>query len=114
MELPGGLSFLAFGEPDATVKGLQDFPRDDCGRPCRHPPVFQLMVGCGMALAALSGVRWLLLLWRRECAAEPVVLRAWLLASPLGLVALEAGWMVTELGRQPWIVRGAHAHRATR
>ncbi len=106
LELPGGLSFLGFGDFNATVTGLNDFPRE------LWPPVrgthlaFQVMVGCGMALAALSAVVLALTLWRRRL---PEGRRLWwavLGVSPLGLVAMEAGWLVTELGRQPWVVRG--------
>jgi cytochrome bd ubiquinol oxidase subunit I len=106
LELPGGLSFLAFGDRDATVQGLRDFPRE------LWPPVFathvafQLMVGCGMALAALSAALGLFAVWRRRLPHGRGVLRAIVGVSPLGLVAMEAGWLVTELGRQPWIVRG--------
>ncbi len=106
LELPGGLSFLAFGDFDATVQGLNDFPR------AQWPPVlathlaFQVMVGCGMALAALSAALLGFALLRRRLPTGRIWLRAVLVASPLGLVALEAGWLVTELGRQPWVVRG--------
>jgi len=104
--IPGGLSFLAFGDPDAEVKGLKAFPRAD------RPPVlvthfaFQLMVGCGVAmlLVALAG----LALWakRRAPPLDRRYLQLLVLASPLGLLALEAGWTVTEVGRQPWVVYG--------
>jgi cytochrome d ubiquinol oxidase subunit I len=100
------LSFLAFGDRDATVTGLEAFPRE------QWPPVlsvrtaFQTMVGAGtvMALAALAlGARAL----RRRRGPHG---RGWLLLlaalGPLGFVSLEAGWLVTEWGRQPWIVRG--------
>ncbi len=105
--VPGGLSFLAHGDPNAEVKGLREFPRDE------WPPVapvhlcFQLMVGCGTALAGLSLVA-AALAWRKKALPDSrAFLWAVAAAGPLGFVALEAGWMVTELGRQPWVVRGA-------
>jgi cytochrome d ubiquinol oxidase subunit I len=62
------------------------------------------MVGSAFALIGLGAWFWLLR-WRRR---EPGrwLLRALVMGSPLGVLALEAGWMVTEVGRQPWIVRG--------
>ncbi|HEX7126240.1 MAG TPA: cytochrome ubiquinol oxidase subunit I [Thermodesulfobacteriota bacterium] len=110
IEIPGLLSYLATGDFDGEVKGLADFPRDE------WPPVrvvhvaFQVMVGCGVLMAALAvwfGVAW----WRdrragRDPTARRGLLRALVLAAPLGFVAIEAGWTVTEVGRQPWIAYG--------
>ena len=105
LEIPGGLSFLAHGDPAATVTGLNDIPRD------RWPPVvavhlaFQVMVAIGSWLAFLA--LWALVLWWRGRIFESrPFLRAMALSTFLGFVAIEAGWMVTELGRQPWIVQG--------
>lgn len=106
LAIPGGLSFLAFGDLDAEVKGLNDFPRDE------WPPVlathlsFQVMVICGTALAGLALLTLLLALARRRWLLSRPYLLALVAASPLGFIAMEAGWHVTELGRQPWIVRG--------
>lgn len=106
IEIPKLLSFLAHGDLEAEVKGLKDFPRED------RPPVlvthlaFQLMVGAGMALLALSGIGAWLWFRRRSLPMHAWFLRAVVLASPLGLLAIEAGWIVTEVGRQPWIVQG--------
>ena len=113
LEIPYALSVLAFGDPQATVRGLDDFPEAD------WPPVavvhlaFQVMVGCGTVMAALSLLgAWMW--WRRRSLPDARwFLRALIVASPLGLVAIEAGWTVTEVGRQPWIIQGvmrtAHA-----
>jgi cytochrome d ubiquinol oxidase subunit I len=111
IEIPGALSFMLHGDRNASVPGL------DAVSPTDRPPVmivhsaFQVMVSCGMLMAALgawSMVRW----WRRRRGIGSALpddrpfLRAVLLASPLGFVALEAGWTVTEVGRQPWIMQG--------
>lgn len=106
LEVPCGLSLLAFHDPRAEVMGLKDVPPED------RPPVaithvaFQLMVGIGTALAGLSAVvGWRA--WRTGRLPEnPWILRAIVLAGPLSLVALEAGWTVTEVGRQPWVIHG--------
>jgi len=106
LEIPRGLSILAFGDPDAEVKGLKEFPREDWPPVAKVHLSFQLMVGAGSAMALLALVT-LVLRWRkREWPASRWMMRAWLLASPLGVLALEAGWLVTEWGRQPWIIHG--------
>lgn len=106
LEIPRGLSLLAFHDLDAEVKGLKAFPRDD------RPPVavvhfaFQTMVGLGstMALVALWVV-WAV--WRRkDLATQRALLGALAIVAPFGFLATEAGWIVTEVGRQPWIVQG--------
>jgi cytochrome d ubiquinol oxidase subunit I len=67
---------------------------------------FQVMVGAGSILAAL-GLAFLYLSWRRpHLVVHPVFLIVTGLATPLGFLALEAGWVVTEVGRQPWIIYG--------
>lgn len=106
LDIPKGLSILAFGDPDAEVRGLKEFPREDWPPVAKVHVAFQVMVGTGSAMALLSAVT-LLLRWRkREWPASRWMMRAWLWASPLGLLALEAGWLVTEWGRQPWIIHG--------
>ena len=106
LEIPHGLSFLAFHDPNATVKGLNDFPEDDWPRVALVHIPFQLMVGLGAALTliALLGA-WLA--WKRKpLSTHRRYLKLLVLCGPLGFLALEAGWMVTELGRQPWIIFG--------
>ncbi|HEU0179952.1 MAG TPA: cytochrome ubiquinol oxidase subunit I [Blastocatellia bacterium] len=106
IEIPYGLSLLAFHDPKAVVKGLEDFPRDVWPpAPIVHV-AFQLMVAAGsaMALVALWGAYQA---WRRRSLPDSRwFLRAVVAASPLGLIAIEAGWTVTEVGRQPWIIQG--------
>ncbi len=106
IRVPLVLSVLAHGRADAPVTGLEDVPRDE------WPPTrlvhwaFDLMLACGSALLAVAiwtGAAWLR---RRALPDRPAFLRALVLVSPLGFVAIEAGWVVTELGRQPWIVYG--------
>jgi cytochrome bd ubiquinol oxidase subunit I len=102
--IPNLLSLLAFHNPNATVTGLDAVPKN------RQPPVnvvrisFQVMVAIG-TLLALLGV-WLLAvrIRRKRLPESPWFYRAVALAGPASLVALVAGWVTTEVGRQPWIV----------
>jgi cytochrome d ubiquinol oxidase subunit I len=104
LEIPRGLSLLAFHDPDAEVKGLEAFPRQAWPNVRHVHLAFQAMVGLGTLLAAVSA-GWLLLLARRR---EPsrAFLKAIVAAGPAGFLALEAGWLVTEWGRQPYSVWG--------
>jgi cytochrome d ubiquinol oxidase subunit I len=109
IELPKMLSVLATGDPNGRVLGLEEFPEE------LWPPVaivhvaFQVMVAAGMvmlAFVAVGAVLWVRA--RRRKGAEwlhPRFLLGAMGVAPLGLIALEAGWVVTEVGRQPWIVR---------
>ena len=104
--VPYMLSVLAFADPEAEVLGLDAFPEED------WPPVvvchlaFQLMVGLGMAMAAIGALAGALR-WRRpELLDHPRFLALLAAATPIGFVAVEAGWVVTEVGRQPWIIYG--------
>ena len=106
VEIPRGLSLLAFHDPDAEVKGLHAFPREEWPDPVKVHLAFQLMVALGTAMAALS-LAALLLRWRRrEWLQHPRFLALVALLGPAGFVALEAGWLVTEWGRQPWTIQG--------
>jgi cytochrome d ubiquinol oxidase subunit I len=104
--LPRLLSLLAFHDPDARVEGLSAAPPDD------RPPVnvvrmaFQTMVGIGFLLAGISAVYLFALLRRRRLPRSPWFFRALVVAGPLSVVALVAGWVTTEVGRQPWVVYG--------
>lgn len=106
LHIPRLLSFLAHGDFDAEVTGLDAFP------PENRPPVlithiaFQIMVGAGM-LMALVGVLFLFGRWkRRRWLDSRAMLWLIVLTGPLGFIAVEAGWTVTEVGRQPWIIYG--------
>jgi cytochrome bd ubiquinol oxidase subunit I len=104
--VPKLLSLLAYHDPNARVRGLDAVPAED------RPPVnvvrlaFQAMVGIGTALAAL-GVWYLVVRVRRHRMPDtPWFYRALALAGPLSVVALIAGWVTTEVGRQPWVAYG--------
>jgi cytochrome d ubiquinol oxidase subunit I len=106
IEIPGLLSFLAHGDFNAEVIGLKDIPRDE------WPPIwpvhysFQIMVGIGFALLGL-GVFTVIYLWRRRrMPTQRWYLYLVIASGPLAVLAMQLGWMVTEIGRQPWIVYG--------
>lgn len=103
IQIPGLLSWLSFGNVNAEVRGLDSFAQ------ASWPPLaihyaFDAMVGIGMLLGAVTWGYWALYALRRRWAERPLVLAAVLMSLPLGYVAVELGWMVTELGRQPWIL----------
>ncbi len=104
VEIPGGLSFMAYHDFNATVKGLDDFPEN------RWPPVvivhlaFQVMVGLGTLLAGIGLWAMWVLVRGRDFGKRLLV--ALSVGAPLGFICVEAGWTVTEVGRQPWIVAG--------
>src|SRR5215211_1082724 len=106
VEIPHGLSLLAQWDPDAEIMGLKEVAEAD------RPPVnvvhlaFQLMVGVGFGLLGLAA--WAGWVWvrRRDLPRSPWFLRAAALSGVGAVLALEAGWLVTEVGRQPWIVFG--------
>src|ERR1700761_2699535 len=105
IELPGLLSFLANDNFKQPVKGLDNVPVND--RP--NVPVthyaFQIMVGIGV-LTMLIGLLYFLAIWKkRSWLLKKWFLKLFILATPLGFIALEAGWTVTEVGRQPWIIQ---------
>jgi cytochrome d ubiquinol oxidase subunit I len=101
--IPGLLSFLVFHDIDAKVPGLKDFPKDE------RPPVlitsfaFKGMVGLGCLFILLTVVGWFK---RKKLLESPGYLRIMMWAIPLPYLAIQLGWLVTEIGRQPWIVYG--------
>jgi cytochrome d ubiquinol oxidase subunit I len=101
--IPGLLSLLGYHNFNAEVRGLNDFPRDE------RPPVlltflsFRLMVALGTLFILLCIIGWFL---RKRLVENPWYLRIMLFAIPLPYIAAEAGWVLAEVGRQPWIVYG--------
>ena len=105
-EMPGMLSFMIGHNTNTEVIGLDHFPEND------WPPVrithisFQLMVALGMFMFAISILYFFVLWKRRSFENNRWLLKLFALATPFGFVAVEAGWAVTETGRQPWIING--------
>jgi cytochrome d ubiquinol oxidase subunit I len=105
IQIPKGLSFLATHNPNAVVKGLNDFEAELRPNTVVTHLAFQVMVGAGFALIGLGLWFWWAR-WRLRSIDNKWLLRALVLGSPLGFLALEAGWIVTEVGRQPWVIYG--------
>jgi cytochrome bd ubiquinol oxidase subunit I len=100
-------SLLAGFSTDTVVEGLNDVPKDlQPPTPTTIHLAFDAMVGIGTVLALLAA--WFAISWwrRRDIPASPWFLRIAAASGVLAVIALEAGWMVTEIGRQPWIVHG--------
>jgi len=101
--IPGLLSFLGYHDFSATVKGLRDFPRKD------RPPVlltflsFRIMVGLGTLFILLTIYGFII---RNRLSDHPLFLKIMLFSIPLPYFAIEFGWILAEVGRQPWIVYG--------
>jgi cytochrome d ubiquinol oxidase subunit I len=107
IEIPKLLSWLAYHDPNATVIGLDAAPEDE--RPSNRAInvvriSFQTMVGIGTFLALVGVVYGYVRLRRRRLPESRWFYRAVVLAGPLSVVALMAGWVTTEVGRQPWVV----------
>lgn len=106
VEIPGLLSFLAFDDFNAEVTGLDKFPIEE------RPPVaivhisFQVMVFIGSVLAFVGALFLIFSFARKSVLEKKWWLKTLVWMTPLGFIAVEAGWTVTEVGRQPWIIYG--------
>lgn len=104
IKIPGLLSFMAHGDFSKEVTGLDQIKAEN------HPPVaithyaFQIMVGLGMAMMTISFLYFLALWKKKKWLQSDWLLKLFVAATPLGFIAVEAGWTVTEVGRQPWII----------
>ncbi len=105
LKIPGALSFMTHGDFNAEVIGLDQIPKEN------QPPVaivhyaFQIMVGIGMLLMAISFAYFIALWKKKNWLKKDWLLKLFVVATPLGFIAVEAGWTVTEVGRQPWIIK---------
>ncbi|MGH7606050.1 MAG: cytochrome ubiquinol oxidase subunit I, partial [Gemmatimonadales bacterium] len=106
IQVPYGLSLLAFHDPHATVQGLDAVPRDEWPNVPLVYLSFRVMVAIGIYLALVGLWAGWLALRGRDFGLQRRFLKAVAIATPLGFIATEAGWMTTELGRQPWVIFG--------
>lgn len=106
IKLPGLLSFLAFADVNATVQGLNDFPKEN------WPPIvpvhiaFQIMVAIGLFALFVAVFIIIFKFLKKDYLKNKFILTLLIIGVPLGFIATEAGWTVTEVGRQPWIMYG--------
>lgn len=105
LKIPFALSVLAHGNPNAEVQGLNDFPKDEI------PPLwihytFDAMVGIGVYLTIIPLLFILASWFRKGNPYNKLLLWAIIIGGPLAMFAIEYGWIYTEVGRQPWILRG--------
>jgi cytochrome d ubiquinol oxidase subunit I len=106
VKLPGMLSFMIHGTTDSTVNGLDKIPVQN------QPPIsvthyaFQIMVALGMLMMGVGVLYLFAIFCKRYWLTKSWFLKIFIAATPLGFLAVEAGWTVTEVGRQPWIIQG--------
>ena len=106
IEIPGLLSFLVYDNFQQPVKALDQIPVKD------QPPIavthiaFEIMIAIGSAMM-LVGILYFIAIWKkRSWLTKNWFLKLFILSTPFGFIAVEAGWTVTEVGRQPWIIQG--------
>ena len=111
ISIPNGLSVLATGDLHGQVRGLKSFPKAD--QPSAIALIFysfRMMVAIGIFFLGL--MLWTLFTWLKgQLSSEnicnhPLLLRTWIASIPLGYLATECGWIVREVGRQPWVIYG--------
>ncbi|WP_291071543.1 cytochrome ubiquinol oxidase subunit I [Empedobacter sp. UBA5637] len=106
IKVPGVLSFLVHSDFKTPVKGLEEFPKDE------WPPVavvhyaFQIMITFGMLMMGIAVIYLIEQFFKKDWRTKRWFYKLFMIATPFGYIALEAGWTVTEVGRQPWIIYG--------
>ena len=106
IKIPGVLSFLVYSDFQTPVKGLDQIPKED------WPPVpivhyaFQTMIFFGVLMMLIAVLYISSLTWKKKWKDQKWMYKMFVYAVPIGFIALEAGWTVTEVGRQPWIIYG--------
>lgn len=105
VSIPGVGNAIQNVPKDQVIQGLDAWPREDQPPPFIPFFGFRIMVGLGLLMILLGGVG-AILIWRRRLFDSPWFLRFCVAMGPSGFIAVLAGWMVTEVGRQPWVVYG--------
>ena len=108
IEVPGVLSWLAFGDANAPIRGIEDFPEDEVPQGAElwfSFVSFHNMVALGSLFVLITGLG-MLFLWRKTITEKKWWLKVFFFAIPLPILACQFGWIAAEVGRQPWIVYG--------
>ena len=105
IHINGLLSYLVYGETEATVRGLDQFPREEWPPVTKVFQTYHLMVMLGMFFIFIS-VTGILSLAAKKFYTTKWFLKTWVLIVPLPVIANQVGWVSAELGRQPWLVYG--------
>jgi cytochrome d ubiquinol oxidase subunit I len=108
IEIPDLLSILVGGSPNTVIKGLTEVPQSDWPIVNATHFSFDGMVGCGLFALGAAFFFWLFWFWKSKRSWQKHKLMLWaiFLSGPLSFLAIELGWMVTEFGRQPWVIIG--------
>ena len=105
VQIPKLGSLVLTHQTDSTIQGLEEFPSEDWPKVSIVFFAFRIMVGLGLLMIAVGAIGSILL-WKRRAYGDRRFLRLCWLMTPSGFVATIAGWMVTEVGRQPWAIYG--------
>jgi cytochrome d ubiquinol oxidase subunit I len=106
LKIPGLLSFMVHEDFNTPVNGLDKIPLEN------QPPIaithyaFQIMVGLGMVMLLIAVCYFIAIFKKKSWLLSKWLLNLFVVATPMGFIAVEAGWTVTEVGRQPWIIHG--------
>ncbi len=104
IEIPKLASFLSFENFNAEIKGYDSFPSDDVPNIFLAHFPFQIMVALGFTFAGVAVLFWGHAWWKKRIDPPRLLLALVVLMGVLGFFAIEAGWFVTEFGRQPWMI----------
>ncbi|TXL64376.1 cytochrome ubiquinol oxidase subunit I [Cerasibacillus terrae] len=105
LEIPSMLSILAYGNPSAEVIGLDQFSEDEIP-PLYIHYLFDIMVGIGTLLIIVAAIYWLGIRRRWKFIKSKAFLWLLVFSGPLCMIAIESGWWLNEVGRQPWVLHG--------
>lgn len=105
IHLPKMLSFLSFSDVNAEVTGLNEFPQEETP-PLYIHYLFDIKISFAMFMTLISSLFVIFSKWRQNLIYQKWMLAAIILCGPISIISIELGWILAEVGRQPWILRG--------